>query len=106
MKLITSLLIFLKLSTPNITFARDIILIENLGDKIQAKVLIGILSKKYQWPQGFIAYREKAQCSKAKDALLQICLLKNGEIEVVKENKELLERLNQVFSETGDKNEI
>lgn len=99
MKLTTSLLMFSFLALTQKSHARDLILVENLGDKTQGKVLIDILVEKYKWPRIFINYKARKECSKTGNALLHLCLLKNGDIEVVSEKKDVLERLNQTFSE-------
>ena len=73
--------------------ARDIVLIENLSDATQGQVLISILTKKYHLPQAFLTYKERQECSQSSEAVLQICILKNGELEVVKEKKRCFRKI-------------
>lgn len=88
-------------------YAREIILIENLADPIEGKTLISILNQKYQFPQKLITYNLlKGQCTKGSDAILHLCIKRNGDIDVLKYEKKVLEKMLNVFLESEGQNEI
>lgn len=88
-------------------YAREIILIENLTDPIHGKTLISILNQKYQLPQKLITYNlQKDQCTKGSDAILHLCIKRNGDIDVLKYEQKVLEKMLSVFLESEGQNEI
>ncbi|NOT79839.1 MAG: hypothetical protein HOP07_12665 [Bacteriovoracaceae bacterium] len=88
-------------------YAREIILIDNLADPVHGKTLISILNRKYQLPQKLITYNlHKDQCTKGSDAILHLCIKRNGDIDVLKYEQKVLEKMLSVFLESEGQDEI
>lgn len=88
-------------------YAREIILIDNLAEAIHGKTLISILNQRYQLPQKLITYNlHKDQCTKGSDAILHLCIKRNGDIDVLKYEQKVLEKMLSVFLESEEQNEI
>jgi hypothetical protein len=100
MKFPSSLLILIILSTN--VYARDIILIENLGTTAQGNALIKILQKKFNIPRKLIHYKNKQTCEKNSDAIMQLCLMASGEMEILKMNKYVMAETMSVFLEAEE----
>lgn len=84
-------------------FARDIILVENKASAEEGKLLMKILQEKFNVPKKLISYREpKEECAHTSEAIMQLCLKENGELEIVRLNKLVMQRAFGVFSETGE----
>jgi hypothetical protein len=90
---------------PTKLLARDIVVIDNLASSIEGQTLTQLIQSKVGIPKKFIKLINGAsECSKKSDAILQVCLLKNGEIEIIKKNDDVLENLKSSFFMAGDKN--
>ena len=84
--------------------ARDVILIENLASHDEGKMLIRILKEKFHIPQKLITYKTPAsECSKSADAIMQLCLKNDGEMEIIKLNKFVIENSLRAFLELEEK---
>lgn len=95
------LLIASALACSTKSFSRDVILIENLADNESGKMLLNIVQKKFHIPRKLITYRSvNKECMKTSDAIMQLCLKKNGEMEIVKINRAVIENTFRVFLET------
>ncbi|MBC7714891.1 MAG: hypothetical protein H7177_16205 [Rhizobacter sp.] len=84
------------------THARDIILVENLGTQESGQTLLKILQKKFNIPRKLIHYMNKQTCEKNSDAIMQLCLKADGEMEIVKINKYVMEQTMGVFLESEE----
>lgn len=84
MKLICSL-IFLSLSLK--AYSRDIILVENLASKEEGQVLMNIIAKKFKIPKNLVSYKATKECSNKTEAIMHLCLKRDGELEIVKVNR-------------------
>lgn len=83
--------------------ARDVILVENLGERDQGELLMKILQEKFNIPRKLITYKSISnQCAKDSDAIMQLCLRKDGEMEILKLNKFVIENSLRVFLETEE----
>jgi hypothetical protein len=101
MKLIFSALITYLLISQNLS-AREIILIEHLDNSEVAKIVKNILIKKFQMPDQLIQVSaQDSVCSEHTEAILQLCVLKNGELEIKKINKYVLKTAFNIFLEKG-----
>ncbi len=84
-------------------YARDIILVENKATAEEGKLLLKILQEKFNVPRKLISYKvPESECAKKSDAIMHLCLKENGELEIVKMNKLVMDRAFGVFSETGE----
>lgn len=97
--IITCSLITLSL---NPLHARDIILLENLGTNAEGEVVLNILQKKFNLPRRLITYKNKNSCNKNSEAIMHLCLKANGELDIVKMNKFVVEETLGVFLETEE----
>lgn len=102
MKLISSALsvfsIFILCSAS--AFGRDVILIENKGTIEDAQIVIKILQEKFNIPRKLITLKNiTSECSKASDAIMQLCVKADGEMDIVKVNKFVVENTLRVFLE-------
>lgn len=87
----------------NASFARDIILIENQASVDEGKLLIRILEEKFNIPRKLISYKRiSGHCKTTSDAIMQLCLKNNGELEVIKVDRFVVENSIGVFLEMGD----
>jgi len=92
----------LLLTTYNV-HARDVILVENQGGIEQGQLLIKILQEKFNIPRKLITYKNiNNECAKESDAIMQLCLKNDGEMEIVKMNKFVIENSLRVFLETEE----
>ena len=83
-------------------YSRDIILIENLASPEEGQLLLKIIHEKFNIPKKLITYREiKSECIKTSDAIMQLCLNANGEMDIVKINKIVIAETFRIFSEVG-----
>lgn len=80
--------------------ARDVILLENMASAKEGEMVMEILLKKFNLPRRLITYKTKAACSKPNESIMQLCLKPNGELEIVKMNKFVVEETLGVFLET------
>ncbi len=94
--------LFLLLSTTPL-YARDIILLENLATPAQGEAVLNILQKKFNLPRRLITYKNKTSCKTTSDAIMQLCLRENGELDIVKMNKFIVEETLGAFLESEDK---
>lgn len=93
-------LLITTISLSNNAHARDVILVENLASHNEGEMLLKIIQDKFKIPKKLITYRMVAsECSKHAEAIMQLCLKSNGELEVVKVNKFAVENSLRVFSE-------
>ncbi len=96
MKLIFSLLFAMSL-TP--VWARDIILVENLASNEEGRMLIKIIGEKFSIPNSIVTYQSKTECSTNTEAIMHLCLQKNGELEIVKINRFVVKNSLSAFFE-------
>ena len=95
------LLFFLLITT--VTHARDIILVENLASASEGEMLMNIIQQKFKIPRKLITYRSINQaCMEKSEAIMHLCLKQNGELEVVKVNRFVVENSLRVFLEGGE----
>lgn len=99
MKLIFRTLLFLSFLLGGCEVkSREVILIENIGADEVGKLLESILIKKFNLPRELISLRNKSlHCSVNKDAIIHLCLLANGELEIKKINHYVVKNSLGVF---------
>lgn len=104
MKLIfKSVILYLCVSSFSTAHARDIILVENLASNTEGKLLLKIIQEKFKIPRKLITYRRvNKECSKESEAIMQLCLKVNGDLEVVNVNRFAVENSLRVFLETEE----
>jgi len=84
----------------NTSIARDIILIENNASHEEGKLLVRILEEKFNIPRKLISYKHiNTSCRKNSDAIMQLCLKSNGELEVIKVDRFVVENSIGTFLE-------
>jgi hypothetical protein len=81
-------------------YARDIIVLENMADKSSGDLVIKILEEKFNIPRQLIAYRN-SECSKSSEAILQLCMRANGELDIVKVDRFVMKNSFGVFFGNG-----
>ena len=97
-----NILIFCTLMGPISAYSRDVILIENLASPKEGQMLLRIIHERFNIPKKLITYREiKSECMKSSDAIMQLCLNANGEMDIVKINKIVVAETFRIFSEAG-----
>ena len=85
------------------TFCREVILIENQADEESGQMLLKIIQEKFNIPRKLITYRNvNKDCMKKTEAIMQLCLRKDGEMDIVKINKFVIEKTFRVFLETEE----
>lgn len=83
--------------------AREIILIENLATKEEGKLLKNILVKNFHLPKELITLKNiTGACETNTDAIVQLCLLENGELLVKKMNQYVVRNSLGVFLNKTD----
>ncbi len=96
-------IISLVLITSNSTSAREIVYIENLASQLEGETLSQLLQERLGLPSRFIkVISKKSNCQKNQEAILHVCLKKDGEMEIMKRNQDILDNLRTSFLETGD----
>jgi hypothetical protein len=80
-------------------YARDIILVENLGPPAGGELLLKILQEKFNIPRKLIHYKMKQSCEKNSEAIMQLCLKADGEMEIMKMNKYVVEQTLGAFND-------
>ena len=87
----------------NTTHARDIILVENLATPSEGQALLKIIQEKFKIPRKLITFRNiKRECVRESEAIMQLCLKMNGELDVVKVNRFAVDNSLRVFLETEE----
>jgi hypothetical protein len=95
-----SILLIAIITLSSITHARDVILLENLATSSEGQVVLKLIQEKFKIPRKLITYRSiNNECVKNSEAIMQLCLKSNGELEVVKVNKFAVENSLRVFLE-------
>ena len=85
-----------------ISHSRDVILIENLASAEEGQMLLKIIQEKFNIPKKLITYRKiKSECVKNSDAIMQLCLKADGEMDIVKINKFVVKETFRIFAEAG-----
>ena len=80
--------------------SRDIILVENLASAEEGQMLLKIIEEKFKIPRKLITYRNVSkECKKTSEAIMQLCMQANGELNIVKINKYVVENSLRVFQE-------
>ncbi len=98
-----SFLVAMMLMNSTASYSRDIILIENLADNQSGQTLLRIIQQKFNIPRKLITYRNvNRECMKKSDAIMQLCLKADGEMDIVKINKFVIEETFRVFAEAGE----
>jgi hypothetical protein len=97
-----SLFKFLTLSTAllaaNPLKAREVILLENLSNEESGKMVIKILEEKFNVPLKLITYkRPNGKCTEKSEAILQLCLKADGELDIVKVDRFIMENSFSAF---------
>jgi hypothetical protein len=106
MKLLSRALIAFLITLPlitNITHARDVILIENLSTEDSGTLLLKILEEKFNIPKQLIAYRRQLTCSKNSEAIIQLCMRADGELDIIKMDKFIVQNSLSVFFDKGER---
>lgn len=85
MKLIFSSVLFILIA--NDLLARDIILVENLATKEEGQMLLKILEMKFKIPHSMLTFKDTQKCSLKTEAIMHLCLQQNGELDVLKVNR-------------------
>lgn len=81
-------------------YSRDIILIENQASASEGQMLLKIIQEKFNIPRKLITFRSiNRECMKSSDSIMQLCLKPNGEMDIVKINKFVIENTFRVFLE-------
>lgn len=84
-------------------YSRDVILIENMGSAESGQMLLQIIQKKFNIPRKLITYKSVIkECMKTSEAIMQLCLKSDGEMEIVKINKFVIENTFRIFLETEE----
>lgn len=97
--LLSSSLFFIILIFPPQALAREIVLIENLASRLEGETLAQLIQKKLGLPKNYISVlTAPSKCTKQREAILHICLLPNGDMEIIKKNEDVLENLKNAFS--------
>ena len=97
-----SLLFLIILMSSTISHSRDVILIENLASAEEGQMLLKIIQEKFNIPKKLITYRKiKSECVKNSDAIMQLCLKADGEMDIVKINKFVVKETFRIFAEAG-----
>jgi hypothetical protein len=103
MKLIFSILLTFLLRN-SCAQARDVVVIEYIKNIESALVTKKILINTFQFPDHFIhIYKQETSCSNKTSAIVQLCILENGELEIRKINQYVLKNSFGIFL---DKNEM
>ena len=88
-------------------YGREIILVENLASQMEGEVLKDLLINKFNIPIQLMTFKKAIHtCSHSPESILHICLKENGEIEILKMNKEILEKNLSSVVGRGDSNAI
>jgi predicted nucleic acid-binding protein len=88
-------------------YGREIILVENLASQREGEVLKDLLINKFNIPIQLMTFKKANHlCSHSPESVLHICLKKNGEIEILRMNKEILEKNLSAIVGRGDSNAI
>ena len=88
------------------SFAREIVLIENLATKAEGELLRTILIKKFHLPNELITLRNtNLPCEAKTDAIIQLCIIENGELNILKMNQYVVKNSLGVFLNQADKGE-
>lgn len=92
-------------------FAREVILVESLAGQELGLLLKKILTDKFQFPEKLITLRIiKTGCETKSDAIVHLCLLASGELQVLKMNEYVVKNsfgifLNRTKNSGAEKNE-
>ncbi len=78
-------------------WGREIILVENLASPEEGQLLMRIIEDKFNIPLSIVSFQVKSECSKNNEAIMHLCLQKNGELEIVKINKFVVKNSLSVF---------
>lgn len=98
MKLTFNIVLFAVLAFSQAARAREIIVIEHIQNNETASMVKNILIKKFQLPASLIKiYGLTNNCSEKSDAIVQLCVLKNGELEIKKINRYVLKSAFNIF---------
>lgn len=83
---------------PPPAMSREVILIENLATSAEGELLASILIKKFKLPRELITLRNTNQnCEIKSEAIIHLCLLASGELEVRKMNQYVVKNSLGVF---------
>ena len=97
------ILVLFMLMNSTASYSRDVILIENLASPEEGQTLLRIIQQKFNIPRKLITYRKvNRECMKNSDAIMQLCLKANGEMDIVKINKFVIEETFRIFAEAGE----
>ncbi|MFA6237671.1 MAG: hypothetical protein WC635_10125 [Bacteriovorax sp.] len=78
--------------------SREIILIENMASKSEGELLAKILIKKFNLPKELITLRNTNQeCENKSDAIIHLCMLPDGELQIRKMNQYVVKNSLGVF---------
>ncbi len=94
--------IFLLLALCNSATARDVILLENMATQKEGEAVVVILQKKFNIPKRLISIKNKPSCNKTSEAIMHLCLTKEGALEIVKMNKHVVEETLGAFIESEE----
>lgn len=87
----------------NASLGREIILIENQATHEEGKLLVRILEEKFNIPRKLISYKRiSGTCRKTSEAIMQLCLKSNGEMDVMKVDRFVIENSMGIFLEMGE----
>lgn len=80
------------------TWARDVILIENQASLEEGVLLRSILEKKFHLPSELITLKNiNASCEDKTEAIIHLCLLRSGDLQIKKMNQYVVENSLGVF---------
>jgi hypothetical protein len=97
------IIIIILLMNTTVSHSRDVILVENLADNQAGQTLLRILQQKFNIPRRLITYRNvNRECIKNSDAIMQLCLKADGELDIVKINRIVIAETFRIFSEAGE----
>ena len=95
-----SILFMILILNLRIAYSRDVILIENLAGHEDGQILLKIIQQKFNIPKKLITYRRiKTECRKNSDAIMHLCLRADGEMDIMKINKFVIEETFRIFTE-------
>jgi hypothetical protein len=98
MKLFSKFALIFFLIQSSITFARDIVLIENQSSKEEGEIVKKILNQKYKIPEELIKLKDiESKCTNNTEAIIHLCIDRNGELNVERMNKFVVKNALEFF---------
>ncbi len=85
--------------------SRDVILVENRASNQEGQLLLKILTKKFNIPEELITLKNiNSFCEKKTEAIIHLCLQEDGELNVFKMNRFVVQNSLGAFINKTEKN--